>query len=155
MANIPNSLMTQDDDTDQDIGDAKVSAKVRTPEIPRYHPTSKQTIWITHSRSNFYARPAGTGLYELHGFHCQRNVAVPILLLHALCFQIPENHLGQWHHHCSNPKCQPSSTSHLSLTVHHPPRRRCNPSQVETRMLHNPRPVQIRNFPDTKRLRLR
>jgi len=56
---------------------------------------------------------------------------VPILILHALYFQIPENRLGQWHHHCSNTQTQPYSTNHPSLTIHHLPRRCSNPSLVE------------------------
>jgi len=133
----------------------KVRVKVRKPECPRFHPTLKKTICNTSRRFYFYGRRAGTNVYELQGFHCERNVAVLILLLHVLCFQIPENHLSQWHHHCSNAKSKPSSTSHPSLTMHHLPRRCRNPSLGDTRMLNNPRPVQIRTFPNTKRLLLR
>jgi len=134
---------------------AKLRPEVRTLKSPRYHPTSKKTICITSRRCYFLARCTGTSLYKLQGLHCERNVDVPILLLHALCFQIPENHLGQWHHHCSNANSQPFTTIHPSPTMHHPPRRCHNPSLVETRMFHNPRPVQSRTFPNTKRLLLK
>jgi len=66
--------------------------------------------------------------------------------------QIPEIQLGQWHHHCSSAKIQPSSTNYQSLIVHHPPRRCRYARPVETRMFHNPRPVEIRMFPNTTRL---
>jgi len=129
--------------------------KVKTPQSPPYCLTSKKTIWITNRRSYFLARRTGRGHYELQEFHCQRKGAVPILLLHTLRFQLPEIQLTQWHHHCSNAKSHSSSTNHASLTVHHPPRRCRYTSLVETRMFHNPSPVQIRTFPNTKRQLLR
>ena len=133
----------------------KVRANVRTLVSSPYHPTSKKTIRITSRRCYFLARCAGASHYELQGFHCQRNRAVPILLLHARCLQIAKSHLGQWHHHNSNAKSPPTSTNHPTLIMHHLPRCCLNPNLVETRMLHNPRPVQIRTFPNTKRLLLR
>jgi len=132
-----------------------VMTKVRTLESLPYCQTSKKTIRITNRRSCFKARRAGTCHYKVQAFHCQRNGAVPILSLHALRFQLPEIQLGQWHHHCSNAKSQSSSTNYPSLMVHHPPRRCRYASLVETRMFRNPRPVQIRTFPNTKRLLLR
>jgi len=129
---------------------------VRTQESPPYHPTSKMTILIINSRSFIWASRAGTRHYAPEGFHCQRNGAVLILSLHALCFQIPEIDLWQWHHHCSNAKSHPSSTNHPNLTVHHPPRHWCFPTNpVETTIFHNPRPGVIRTFPNTKRALLR
>jgi len=133
-----------------------VMTNVRTPESLPYHPTSKKTIWIIIRRSFIWVRRAGINHYALQGFHCQRNGAVPILSLYALHIQIPEIYLRQWHHHCSNAKSQPSSTNFPSLTVHHPAGHWCFPtSRVETRIFHNPRPVVIRTFPNTKRLLLR
>jgi len=133
----------------------KVRAEVRTPESPPYHLPWKMMIRITSSWSYFKARRTETSHDKLQGFHCSRPVALSILLLNALCFQIPDNHLGQWHHHYSNVYSQPSSTNLPSLTMHHPPRRCHNPSLVETRMFHNTRPVHIRTFPYTERLLLR
>jgi len=133
-----------------------VMTTVRTPESPPYHLTSKKTIWIINRRSFILVRRAGRSHYALQGFHCQRNLAVPILSFHTLRFQIPEIYLQQWHHHSSNAKSHPSSTNYLSLTVHHPPGHWCFPtSLVETRIVHNLRPVVIRMFPNTKRLLLR
>jgi len=71
---------------------------------------------------------------------------VPELSLHTLRFQIPENHLGQWHHHCSNTTSQPSSTNYPGLTIYYLPRCCRISSPVETRMLHNPRQVLNRTF---------
>jgi len=101
-------------------------------------------------------RCARTSHYALHGFHCQRKRAVPILSLHTLRFQILEIYLRQRHHHCSNAKSHPSSTNYPSLTVHHSPRHWCFPtSLVDTRIFHNPRPVVIRTFHNNKRALLR
>jgi len=129
---------------------------VRTPENPRYHPTSKKMIWIINRISSVLVRRAGRSHYALQGFHCQRHGVLPILSLHALHFQIPQIYLRQWHHHCSNAKSHPSSPKYHSLTVHHPPGHWCfPPSLVETRIFHNPRPVVIRTFPNTNRALLR
>jgi hypothetical protein len=75
-----------------------------------------------------------------------------IQLFYALFFQIPKNHLGQWYHHCSHAKSQPFWPNHLSLTLHHLPWHCHNLSLVQTSILHSPSPVQIRTFPNTKRL---
>jgi len=133
-----------------------VMTKARTPESLPYEQTTKKKIWIINKSSFIYLRCAGLSHYALQGFHCQRAGAGPILSLHALRCQIPEIYLPQWHHHCSNANSQPSLTNFPSLTVHHPARHWCFPtSLVETRIFHNPRPVVIRTFPNTKRLHLR
>jgi len=127
----------------------------RTPKCPHYQLALKKTIWITGRRFYFWTRGTGTCLYTLQGFHYQRDRAVPILLLHALRFLIPKNHLDQWHHCCSNAESRPSPTNHPSLTMHHLPRCCRKPRLLETRMINNPRPVQIRTFRYHKRLLLR
>ena len=128
--------------------------KVRALESPPYHLTSKKTIWITNRWIYYLARHAGTSHYKLQGFHCQNNRAMLILSLHILCFQVSEIQPGQWHHHCPNAKCKPSTTNYLSLTVHLPPRHCRYPRLVEKRMFHNPTPVRIRMFLNTKWLLL-
>jgi len=45
--------------------------KVRTPESPTYHWTSKKAIYITSKRSNILARRTETSHCELQGFHCK------------------------------------------------------------------------------------
>ena len=85
-----------------------------------------------------------------------KNRAVPILALHTLCFEIAEIYLLQWHHHCSNTKSHPSSTNYPSLTMYDSPGHWYFPTSLaETRIFHNPRPVVIKMFPNTKRLHLR
>lgn len=126
--------------------------KVKTAESPPNHPASTKPIWITNRQSHFKARHLGTTDYELQGFHCQSNGALPILLLHAFCFEILEIHLGQWHHHCSNVKSQPSSTNYPSVTQHSAPRNCAYPSLVQTRIYHNPRRAEIRTFPNCNML---
>jgi len=128
-----------------------VMMTVTTLANPPHHLTSKKTIWIINRRSFILVRRDRTSHYALQGFHCQRNGAVLILSLHALRFQIPEICLRQWHNHCSNTKCHPSSTKYSSRIVHHPPGHWCfPPSLVETRIFHNLRPVVMRMFPNTK-----
>jgi len=129
-----------------------VVTPVSTPESPPYCPTSETTIWIIIRRSCFLARHAGTSHFKLQGVLCQWHWALSILSLHVLRFQIPEIQPGQWHHHCSNAKSRPSSTNYQSPTLHHTPRCCCYASLVDTEMFHNPRPVQIRAFPNTKSL---
>ena len=120
-----------------------------------YHLTLKKTIWNIHRTYFVQARRAGTSYYELQLLHREWNRAVPILSFHLLCFQILEIHLPQWHHHCSSTNSQPSSKSYWNLTMHHLHRHWCCPTcQVETRTFLNPRPVVIRMFPKTERLRL-
>jgi len=53
------------------------------------------------------------------------------------------------------PDTKLSSTNYPSPMVHYPPRCCRYATLVETRMFHNPRPVQIRMFPNTKMLLLR
>jgi len=129
---------------------------VTTLESPPYCLTSKKMIWIINRRSFNYVRHAGTSHYALQGFHCRRNSAVPILSLHALCFQIPEIYLQQRNHHCSNSTSHLSSTNYPRLTVHHLPGHWCFPTSLgETRKVHNTRPVVIRTFSNNKGLDLR
>jgi len=73
---------------------SSVMVRLTTLQSPPYPPTSKKMIWINNNWSCFWARRTGTSSYELQGFHCQSNRAVPIQLLHTLRFQIAEIHLA-------------------------------------------------------------
>ena len=128
---------------------------LRIPESPPCHLTIMKTFWIINRRFFIQARCTGARHYELYRFHCQSNIAVPILSLHALHSQIPEIQLWQLCHFCSNTERQPSSPNYLSHTMHHPPRRCHYLCLVQTWMLHNPRPVEICIFPNSKWQHLR
>jgi len=145
------SIMYPDDKTYQEIGDdnsdtgeSSISSNIEEDDL------DCQQVVLHPDQA------PGTSHYALQGFHCHRNRAVLILSLDAFCFQIPEINLRQWHHHCSNAKSHPASTNYPSLTVQHPPGHWCFPtSLVETRIFHNPRPLAIGIFPNTKTLLLR
>jgi hypothetical protein len=117
--------------------------KVKTLECQPCSPISKKMICTTGSRSFIWTRQAVIRQYELQGFHYKGKGAVPIQSLPALHFRS-----GPSHHHCSNPKRQPS-TYHAGLTVY---RRFCFPRPEETRMFLNQRPVEITTFRNTKGL---
>jgi hypothetical protein len=133
-----------------------VMTMARTPQSPRSHVTLMKTIWIINSWFFIQVRHAGTSHYALQGLHCQWHIAILILSLHTLCFQIPKIYLQQWHHQCPNAKSHLSSTNYPSLTMHNLPGHWFYPtSLVETIIFQNSRPVVIRMFPNTKKLLLR
>jgi len=143
-------LMKQDDVTDQNISDdARDGDSVHTG-WSTLSSNIEQADFDDQQGVLCVGQVGGLTCYKAQGFHHQRNEAMPILTLHAPCFQLSDIHPGQLHHHCSNANRKPSSTNHPRLTMHYPRRCCCNPSLVETRMLHNQSPVQIRMFPNTK-----
>jgi hypothetical protein len=125
---------------------------VRIPESPPHRPTMMKTMWITSRRSCVKSRCARKSSYEWPGSHCLKTRAMPILLLHAVQFQMNEIELRQWHHYSSITESQPSSTNRPTLTVHHPLKRCDYAIQAKTRLFHNQNPVQMRMFPNTRRL---
>jgi len=133
------SLFKQDDNTNQEIGD---DDKENHTELTAWF-NMKEDDLDHNRRFCCFARRAWTRLHEIQKFHCERNGAVLILSLYALHHQIPEMQVGQWHQHCSNAKSQPSSTYYPSLTVHYPPRHCPYVSEVQTRIFHNPKPVEM------------
>lgn len=132
-----------------------MKANVKRPESLPCNPTSKETILVTDQTSYFQAIAPGTCHYVLHRLYCQRNRAVLILSLHALRFQIPKIPLGQLHHHCSSANSQPSSTSNLSMSMHYPHQHCHYVCLIKIRIIHKPRPVQIKTFSNTTMLSLR
>jgi hypothetical protein len=115
----------------------------------------RRRVWFTGKKSSFSSRNTWTCTYELKVFQCQLNRVVQIWWLYTIHFQISNIQVDPPQYNSSNVTDLLSSTNHLCLTVHNLPRHCHNPSLVETKVLHNPSPVQIRGCPNTKRLLLR
>jgi len=147
----PISLLKQGDDTDQELSDDESEnhrESTLSSDIEEdYLDQQKEVLLLAQVCQDKSLRTTRVPL-PMNERLADAGIARPPL-------PNSQNSAGQWHHHCSKAKSQPSSTYYLSLTMHHPPRRCCYACLVETRMFHNPRPVQIRTFPNTKRLLLR
>ena len=147
----PMTLMLWDDDTDQEInvdkrkdsGDGTLSSYIEEDRLDDHQWEVLLLRQVLREKALLTTR-----------FPLPKQQRSAVLSFNALHFQIPKIQLRQCHHHCSHANSQPSSTPLLSLMVQ-PPRCSHYSSPLETRILHNQRPVDIRIFTNTKWLRWR
>jgi len=144
------SLKKQDDITAQEIGDDESDTRESTLLCDMQEDDSDHLEVLLQGPTYMEMSFRGTPVPLAKKISCANTVIAtpPLPNFPNRDEGMPPPPLLKW-------QCQPSSTSYPSLTVHHLPRCCHYTSLVETRMLNNPRPVEVKMFSNTKRLLVR